>query len=569
MARLDRLAPVRELAQLGATLGREFSYELIHAVSPVDEGVLQQGLRQLVEAELLYQRGLPPQASYFFKHALVQDTAYQSLLKSRRQQLHQQIARVLEAHFPELTATQPELVAHHYTAAGVIPQALPYWRQAGQRAVARSANQEAISHLTTGLTLLQTLPETTERVQQELTFQMTLGVPLIATKGFAAPDTGQAYERARALCQQLGDTPQIFPVLYGLNVFYSARGEGQMSREVAAQSLRLAQQVRDPDLLLEAHECVGASLLLLGEEWATARDHLERALALYDPHRHRAHAFVYGRDPGVTAKSQLSSVLWMLGYPAQALRQSQDALAWARELAHAYSTAYALYFAAALNILFRRDVAAVHARTEELLTLATEQGLLFWMAMGTYTRGWVLAEQGQAAEGMALMRQGIGAQRAAGMEAQLSGYYYILAEACGKAGQIEEGLQALAEGFAAVHQHDEHVYEAELWRVQGQLMLQQFQVSGSTFQVSNPQSLAPNPQVEAEKYFLQAIDIARRQQAKAWELRAAISLSRLWQQQGKKEKARQLLAEIYNWFTEGFDEKDLQEARALLEELGQ
>jgi predicted ATPase/class 3 adenylate cyclase len=568
MARLDRLAPVREFAQVGATLGREFSYELIQAVSPVDEAVLQQGLRQLVEAELLYQRGLPPQVSYVFKHALVQDTAYQSLLKSRRQQLHQQIARVLEAQFPEITVTQPELVAHHYTAAGMIPQALPYWQQAGQRAVARSANQEAISHLSTGLALLQTLPETTERVQQELTFQITLGMPLIATKGFAAPETGQAYERARALCQQLGDTPQIFPVLFGLYTFYSARGEGQTRREVAAQSLRLAQRLQDPDFLLEAHACVAGSLFFLGEELATVRDHLEHALALYDPHRHRAHAFVYGREPGVSVKSELSLVLWMLGYPAQALSQSQEALAWAQELAHAHSTAYALYSAAALNIIFRRDVAAVHARTEELLTLATEQGLLFWVAMGTYARGWALAEQVQSADGMALLRQGIGAQRAAGMEAFLSAYYYTLAEACSKAGQVAEGLQALAEGFAAVHQHDEHVYEAELWRVQGQLTLQKFQVSGSTFQVTDLQSLALNPQVEAEKCFLQAIEIARRQQAKWWELRATISLSRLWQQQGKEKKARQLLAEIYDWFTEGFDEKDLQEARVLLEELG-
>ncbi len=253
MARLDRLGPAKEIAQLGATIGREFSHDLLHAISPVDEEVLHTSLSQLVNAELIYQRGVPPHRQYIFKHALIQDTAYQSLLKSRRQQLHQQIATVLADRFPDITETQPELLAHHYTEAGLIEQAIPYWQQAGQRAVERSANVEAISHLTKGLELLTTLPDTPERAQQELILQVALGVPLMATKGFAAPEVGTIYRRARELCQHVGETPQLFPVLWGLWAFYVVRAELETAYELGEQCLRLAQNVQDPALLLEAH----------------------------------------------------------------------------------------------------------------------------------------------------------------------------------------------------------------------------------------------------------------------------------------------------------------------------
>src|SRR5262245_33029776 len=261
MARLDRLAPVREIAQVGAVLGREFSYDLLHAVCRVEDSTLQHGLRQLVDAELLYQRGLPPQASYIFKHALIQDTAYQSLLKSKRQQLHQQIAHVLTAQFPETKEHQPELLAHHYTEAGFSEQAIPYWQQAGQRAVQRSANVEAVAHLTKGLELLKTLPETPERISQELTLQLALGTPLMATKGWAAPEVGHVYARARELCKQMGETPQLFPVLFGLWAFYQVRGELQTARELAEQLLSLAQRQQDPALLLQAHYALGDTLM--------------------------------------------------------------------------------------------------------------------------------------------------------------------------------------------------------------------------------------------------------------------------------------------------------------------
>jgi predicted ATPase len=257
MARLDRLATVKSLAQLGATLGREFAYELLQAVSPWDEGTLRRGLQQLVATEFLYQRGLPPQATYLFKHALIQDAAYQSLLRSTRQQYHQRIAQVLEAQFPETVTTQPELLAYHYTEAGLTEQAIPYWQRAGQRAVERSAHVEAISHLTKGLELLKTLPDTPERTRQELDLQITLGPALMVIKGPAAPEAERVYNRARALCQHVGETPQLYPTLWGLWLFYIERGEVQTARELGEQLLTLAQRAQDPALLVEAYHALG------------------------------------------------------------------------------------------------------------------------------------------------------------------------------------------------------------------------------------------------------------------------------------------------------------------------
>jgi predicted ATPase len=281
MARLDRLAAVKGLAQLGATLGREFSYELLQAVAPWDEGTLRHGLHQLVAVEFLYQQGLPPQATYLFKHALIQEAAYQSLLRSTRQQYHQRIAQVLEARFPDIRETQPELLAHHYTEAGLIAQAIPYWQQAGQRALRRSANVEAIEHLTRGLDILKTLPDTPEHAKRELDLQIALGPALMATKGLAAPEVEYAYTRARELCHQMGETPQLFPVLMGLCMLYRQRGAFQRARQVGEQCLALAQHVNEAALLLEAHCALGVPLFYLGV-LALARFHLEQGSALYD-----------------------------------------------------------------------------------------------------------------------------------------------------------------------------------------------------------------------------------------------------------------------------------------------
>jgi len=552
MARLDRLSTTREIAQVGAALGREFSYELLHAVSPLDEGALQQGLQRLVDAELLYQRGVLPQATYLFKHALVQDTAYQSLLKSTRQQFHRQIAQVLEQRFHEMVELQPELLAHHYTEAGLIAQAIPYWQEAGQRATKRSANVEAISHLTRGLELLKSLPDTPERAQQELTLQIALSVPLVLTKGYMASEVERVYARARELCQQVDETLQLFRVLRGLWTFHTTRAELQTARELGEQLLSLAQSVQDTALLLDACCALGASLFRLGELTA-ARAYLEQGLALYDPQQHRSRA---GSDSGVLCLLHVAWLLWLLGYPDQALSRSDQALTLAQELAHPFSLAFALSFAAEVHRL-RREGQAAQKRAEAAITLSTERGFTVWLTGGTILRGWALVEQGHGEEGIAQMHQGLAINRVTGIESGQVHYLAMLAEAYGKVGQAEEGFAMLAEALAVVDRNGERVSEAELYRIKGELTLQQ------QSKVQGPKSKVE----EAEGYFLKAIEIARKQQAKSLELRAAMSLARLWQQQGKKKEAHDLLAEIYGWFTEGFDTKDLQEAKTLLAEL--
>jgi class 3 adenylate cyclase/predicted ATPase len=470
MARLDRLNTAKEIAQLGATVGREFSYELLRALSPLNKEALQQGLKQLVDAELLYQRGLPPQAIYVFKHALVQDTAYQSLLKSRRQQLHQQIAQVLEERFTETKETQPELLAHHYTEADLKEQAISYWQQAGQRATQRSANAEAISHLSKALELLKTLPDTPGRTQQELTLQLTLGAPLIATRGHAAPEVEAAYTRARKLCRQVGETPQLFPVLRGLYTFHNVRAEYKTARELEQQLLTLAQNVQDSALLVEAHYALGTTLQYLGE-FVPSHAHLEQTIALYNPQQHRSHAILYGQDPGVTSQSRAALNLWTLGYPDRALRKSHEALTLAQELAHPYSLAWALNFAVSLH-QFRREGQAAQERAEAVITLSIDQGFPFWVALGTTLWGWALAEQGHGEEGIARIHQGLAAYRATGGELWRPYFLALLAEAYGKVGQAEEGLRVLAEALAFVDKTGERYYEAELYRLKGELLLQ-------------------------------------------------------------------------------------------------
>ena len=378
MARLDRLATVKALAQLGATLGREFAYDLLQAVSPWDEATLRRGLQQLVEAEFLYQQGLPPQATYTFKHALIQDVAYQSLLRSTRQQHHQRIAQALEAQFPETVATQPELVAQHYTAAGCAEQAVAYWQRAGQQASDRSAHLEAISHVTTGIELLKTLPETPERTQQALTLYIALGAALQVTKGQAAPEVEHAYTQARALCQQVGETPELVPVLFGLWRFYIVRPQLHTARELGDTLLRLAQQAHDPTLAVLAHYTLGATWLWLGALPA-ARLHLEEGSARYTPDQRRAPVFRMGHDPGVACRANAARTLWLLGYPEQALAHLHEALALAHELSHPYSLALAQCWAAFVS-QFRRDVPAVYEQAEAAVTLSTAQGFPLWAA---------------------------------------------------------------------------------------------------------------------------------------------------------------------------------------------
>jgi predicted ATPase len=549
MARLDQLPTAKEVAQVGAVLGREFTYEMLQALATQDEATVQAGLAQLVGAELLYQRGRPPRATYRFKHALIQDAAYASLLKSTRQRLHQQMVQLCEARFPEVVETQPEVVARHCTAAGQDEAAIRYWQQAGQRALQGSAPAEAVAHLTQGLAVLTTLPETPARLQQELDLQVSLGLALRATKGAAAPEVARTYGRARALCAQLGDTPQLFPVLRGLMMYYLNRGDLQTATQLGEQLLRVAEAQPDPAPRLLAHFQLGNVLFYRGEP-AAARTHLTQALALYDPPAHRALAVRYGLDLGVGAGSFLARVLWSLGFPDQALQHSQAARTLAEEVAHPYSLAQALVYAATVHQC-RREVLAAHAQAAAARTLATEQGLASWVARGTVLHGWALAMQGQGEAGLAAIRQGLAADLATGSTMWQPSFLGLLAEAYGAGGHPDEGLHALAEALAVMDTTGLRYYGAELSRLQGTLLLQQ----------------AVPDAAQAAACFQQALDVARHQQAKSWELRAATSLARLWQAQNKRQEAHDLLAPVYAWFTEGFDTVDLQEAKALQEAL--
>jgi class 3 adenylate cyclase/predicted ATPase len=558
MARLDRLPTVREVAQLGAVLGREFAYELLHALTTMDEATLQHGLTQLVDAELLYQRGRPPRARYLFKHALIQDAAYASLLKRTRQQYHQQVAQLLEARFPETVATEPELLAHHYTEAGCHAEAVGYWQRAGARALQRSANVEAIAHAQCGLDLLPMLPDTPQRIQHELDLLTTLGPALMATKGYADPEVGQAYTRARELCQQVGETPEHFLVLYNLWVFYIIRAESQTTMALGEQCFQLAQRVQDETLLLMAHFMLGASWFCLGSP-ALACTHLEHMIALYDPAQHHVLAYHYGGfDPGIIGLIYYAWTLWLRGYPAQARAHSARALSLAQQLAHPFTLARTLYYDA-LFYQLHRYVQAVRDQAETAITVATAQRFALIQALGPIMRGWAIAVQEHSAEGLVQIQQGLDMYCSTGAEFQRPHLLALLAEASGLLGQPEGGLAALEEALSLVEQTGERYYEAELHRQRGELLLLRAAKSRPA-QDSREQH-------EAEACFQHALDVARQQQAKSLELRAAMSLARLWQRQGKRVEARALLAEVYDWFTEGFDTADLQEAKALLDAL--
>ncbi|WP_256867925.1 adenylate/guanylate cyclase domain-containing protein [Candidatus Entotheonella palauensis] len=494
-ARLDQMHTAKEAAQLGAVLGREFPYEMLRAICSQDEATLQAGLAQLVEAELLFQRGRPPQARYIFKHALIQEAAYASLLKSTQQRVHRQIVELLEARFPEVAGTQPELVAYHGTEAGQDEVAITYWQRAGQRALEHSAHAEAIAHLTQGLALLTKLPDTPARQHQELDLQVTFGSALMNTQGQGALDVERAYGRAWELCQQIGDTPQVFPVLRGLIAHYLVGGQLQMATQFGDQLLQLAHAQPDPARLLFAHFQLGQMLFLKGEP-TSSQTHHRQALAIYSPQEHGALTVRYGVDLGVSSHSRLAWELWQLGYPDQALEQSQAACTLAQEVSHPYSLATALFSAAALH-QFRREPQAAHEQAEALRRLATEQGYAHRLALGTVLRGWAWAMQGQVETGIAEIRQGIAAALATGD--QLFHLYFLglLAEAYEKGGHPDEGLFHLAEAISVMDTTEARYYGSELYRLKGALLLRQ---------------VAPDFS-QAEDCFHEALDLSRRQQA--------------------------------------------------------
>jgi len=397
--------------------------------------------------------------------------------------------------------------------------------------------------------LLTSLPETPDRLHQALTLYIALGAALLVTKGHAAPEVEHAYTQAHALCQQVGETSQLVPVLFGLWRLYIARPQLHTARELGDTLLRLAHQADDPALAVIAHYALGGTWFWLGA-LPVARPHLEAGIARYTPAQRRTPVFRMGGDMGVACRVHAAQTLWLLGYPEQALAHLHAALTLAHALAHPFSLVFVGCYAA-MVAQFRRDVPAVHTQAEAAVASATAQGFPFWAACGTSLRGWALAMQGQGEEGLALVRQGIRAYRATGAALGVPYYCTLLADAGVYLGHPDDGLQALAEAHTLVEQHDERWWEAEVHRLRGVLLLRQ-----------------PGTQQEkAEACFQQALDVARRQQAKSLELRAAISLARLWQQQGKRADAYELLAPVYGWFTEGFDTANLQEAQALLDAL--
>jgi predicted ATPase len=541
MARLDRAPRLREVAQLGAVLGREFAYDMISALAELEEDMLLSGLGQLVLDELLYQRGRPPRSRYLFKHALIQDAAYQSLLKRTRQQYHQQVAKLLEDRFPEVASTQPELLAHHYTEASCPAQAIAYWLKAGAAAARQSANVEAIEQFRRGLALVEALPDPREQTERELDLQMALGPALIATKIHSHPDVGRAYARAWELCQQLGDYSREFTTLRGLMLYHVNRAEMDKSQHFAEEAMRVAERLDDTARLVGARMALGVTLLWQGK-LEPALVHFRRGLEMFDPNMQFPDW--PGSHPGVQCQFQPTLISWMLGYPDRSLDELRAAVRSAETLGHPFTLAQTLCFVALVHI-FRHEPSAAADYAGRALRICEEQRIAHYHAMALCENGWALGASGESEEGLAQIAQGIDSYG-------LGVFQHLLlalqADAQLAIGQPEAALASVAGGLKAVEKAGGAPLAAELWRLKGEALLAE-------------------TASEAETAMQQGIAVARRQNAKSWELRGTMSLARLWAEQGRRSEARDLLAPVYAWFTEGFDTADLKDAKTLLDKL--
>jgi class 3 adenylate cyclase/predicted ATPase len=552
MARLDRLTTARDIAQLGATIGRDFSYEIIRAVSEMDDATLTRGLNQLVAAEIVYARGRPPQATYLFKHALTRDAAYESLLRSRRRLYHAKIARILEEEFGETRVTKPDLLAYHYSEAGLADQAIGYWKQAGQQAIERSANVEAIAQLSKAIELVELLPNGKHRAQLALDLHVALGVPLIAVRGYASPEVEATYGRARELSVEVGGSPQLANILWGLWVRYLTGGPIGAALEMAEQYRAVAEKLEDSGFLLETCQVMGIALFYLGE-FPQALAQLARGGEMYDPAQH--HALVYehgGADTGVAIETHEALTLWTLGYPDRA-RQS---MARARQIAqglsqHPFSVAFGHYFEGWLHKLLREKEETEHT-TALAMRICDEHRFPFWGLASAALHGSTLAARGGGEEGVMAIRQALSSYEEIGGQLYRPELLGLLADGLAGVGRVEEALQTIDEALRAVEQSQDRWWQAELHRLRGEFTL----------------ALPGDRTSAAETAFREALDVARAQKAKSWELRAATSLARLWAGRGKAAEARRLLEEIHGWFSEGHDTADLREAAAMLTELG-
>ena len=555
MARLDRLGPAKELAQIGAAIGREFSHALLAAVVRKPEGELESALDRLIAAGLLFRQGIPPHATYLFKHALVQDAAYGTLLREPRRALHARIAETLESHFAKTADSQPELLARHCTEAGLIEKAAGWWGKAGQRSLARSALVEAAEQLTRALGQIATLPPSAELRRAEIRLQVALINPLLHVKGYAAPESKAAVERARLLIERaeaLGEPSEdpllLFSVLYGSWVASFIAFNGDVMRELATRFLELAKKQGATVPIMIGHRLMGTTLTATGDI-AKARAHHDQGIALYDPAKHRPLVTRFGQDAGVTGLSFRSLTLWFLGYPEAALADTDHALKIAREIDQAATLMFALAITNFTRI-FCRSCATASARIDELIALADEKGALQRKAEGVTQKGCVLALIGEASDSVQTITSGITAWQSTGATVWVPLYLSYLAKAYAELGQIDDAWRCIGEAIKTIETTKERWYEVEVYRMAGEIALK-----------------SPERATKAEAYFGQALVIARAQQAKSWELRAALSMARLLSAQGEPDKATDLLAPVYGWFTEGFDTSDLKEAKALLDTL--
>jgi class 3 adenylate cyclase/predicted ATPase len=549
MARLDRLPAAKTVAQIGSVIGREFPHSLLEAVAGLQDAQLMEGLNELAVAGLVFRRGVPPDAVYMFKHALVQDVAYTSLLKGKRQELHCHIAETLEKAFPDTAETQPDLIAHHCTLGGLAGRAVHWWRAAGGQAIRRSANVEAVAHLRRALELISSETAGPERDLRELEVRIELGGPLMGTKGYGAPELEENYTRAWILCESMGAKRQIFPVLWGQFVIATNRVEGSLvvAQEMAARFLHLAQQQGDVGLEAIGHRIVGVTLVSVGQ-FDAGRDHLERAVELYGS-EDRGLEDTYGIHPRISALANLCLALQYLGYLDRASRTADQALDEARRLGQFNTLGVVLHLTGRLRA-FRRESQLVRETAAELIALSRRHGSTDWELVGEILMGWQEAQQEASEHGLQRMRQGIEGLRVGRSNVWLPAYLLLLAEVESRGGTQAEALRLLDEAEALITEQGQPVCEAEIHRLRATALLERG---------------AADSLVEAG--YERAISVARGQSARFWELRAAVSLARLWRDQGNRAEARDLLAPIYNSFTEGFDALDLKDAKALLDEL--
>jgi predicted ATPase/class 3 adenylate cyclase len=546
MARLDRVTESSDLAQLAATIGREFSHELLAAVSGKDEATLQAELAQLIDAEILYQKGRQPRCTYIFKHALLEDAAYNSMVKATRQKYHRRIGEVLEERFPQIAETQPELLAYHFAEAGLTARSVEFWLRSGLRARRRSADLETIADLTRGLGLLQTMPPSLDRDRLELQFLGPLVTAYIAVRGYPSDEIGPVLDRSRVLCEHVGDRNQLFVLAWGTWVWHAVRGEFRLAVDLAAETMRVAETLDDPSGVAEALFPVGATRLYRGD-FTGARAALERALDNYDdPERARGWSALTGHDARITLRCNLALALWYLGSPEQALVRIREAREIAEELGQAFHMGYVLHHSGWLSHHCRLASEAKAAGEGEI-DIALEQGSRSWHATGRMYKAAGMLLEGRV-EGVALFLDGLEAYRATGHRLALPYYLSILGSVHTRMGRFQEALETLDEGLKTAEANDDRFQEAELYRLKGETLL----------------ASSDDKAAEAEACFRQALAIARRQQSKAWELRAATSLARLWQRDGRAGDARTLLGYVYSSFTEGHQLPDLQDAEAVM-----